>query len=128
MTDAEVLPPEQDVKLIVDMKAAFDSYSNAAHSFDIVEPKLKQLHAITGLAAETGEVLGKFQKIIRDQEGRITDEDRLAISQELGDVLWFIAAIARTINVPFHVIPLLNIEKLSSRRQRGTERGSGDNR
>src|SRR5579872_4947450 len=113
----EELKPEQDAKLIVDLKSAFDSYANAAAEFDMTKGKPQQLqHAITGLAAEAGEVLGKFNKILRDKNGKIEDEDRLAITLELGDVMWFVAAVARSINVPFHVIPLANIEKLVGRR------------
>ena len=50
-------------------------------------------HAIVyptlGLVNEAGEVAGKVKKIFRDKGGVISDADREALKQELGDVLWY---------------------------------------
>jgi NTP pyrophosphatase (non-canonical NTP hydrolase) len=124
----EQLQPENDVKLIVDLKAAFDSYANAAAEFKLYDDKFKIIYPALGLVGEAGEVADKIKKAIRDNNGNLDDDARLAVAKELGDVLWYIAALARDINVPFHIIPLLNINKLQDRKNRGVQGGSGDNR
>ena len=48
--------------------------------------------------------------------------------KELGDVLWYIAAIGRDIGYSLEVIAEMNIEKLSDRKERGKIKGEGDNR
>ena len=43
---------------------------------------------VLGLGGESGEVLEKFKKLLRDHQGTITEEDKQAIIKELGDILW----------------------------------------
>jgi NTP pyrophosphatase (non-canonical NTP hydrolase) len=76
-----------------------------------------------GLAGEAGEVVEKVKKVIRD--GTL---DKEAILKELGDVLFYTVKIARYFGFKPSEIIAANIEKLESRRARGAERGSGDNR
>lgn len=83
---------------------------------------------LLGLVGEAGEVSEKFKKIIRDHEGRITDEDKREIAKELGDVLWYVSAVASYLGFSLQEVAEMNLEKLFSRRDRGTSRGSGDNR
>lgn len=86
------------------------------------------LEKILGLPGEAGEVADKFKKIIRDQAGEITAEDRDEIVKELGDVMWYVALTAEYLGVPLSEVGERNIAKLSSRRERGKIGGSGDNR
>jgi len=51
-------------------------------------------YPLLGLIGETGEVAEKFKKMIRDDGGVLSDERRLAIQKELGDVLWYTQAVA----------------------------------
>ena len=83
---------------------------------------------LLGLVGEAGEVAEKFKKIIRDKEGIINQKDKQEITKELGDVLWYIAVMADYMGVEFEQIAQTNLDKLQSRKQRGTSRGSGDNR
>lgn len=83
---------------------------------------------ILGLSGEAGEVAEKFKKIIRDKGGKITPQDKQEIAKELGDVLWYISAIADYLDVPLEQVARGNLEKLFSRRDRGVGHGSGDNR
>jgi NTP pyrophosphatase (non-canonical NTP hydrolase) len=83
-------------------------------------------YLIPGLAAEAGEVAGKYAKYIRD-EGRITDL-HIDLKKELGDVLWFCAVICEHIGLNFKDVAEANLEKLQSRAKRGTLKGNGDDR
>lgn len=86
-----------------------------------------EVHAITypalGLTGEAGEVANKVKKIIRD--GKM---DRSALGAEIGDCLWYIAALCRDLNLDMGELAKGNLEKLYSRKQRGTLQGSGDTR
>ncbi|MCA9333494.1 hypothetical protein KC963_00430, partial [Candidatus Saccharibacteria bacterium] len=44
------------------------------------------------------------------------------------DVLWYIAVLAKHLDVPLEEVATRNIDKLASRNERGKLRGSGDNR
>ncbi len=83
---------------------------------------------ILGLVGEAGEVAEKFKKIIRDREGIITEADKEDIQKELGDVLWYVSALADYLDIKLGDVADKNLEKLFDRRDRGTARGSGDNR
>ncbi|MBT5808396.1 nucleoside triphosphate pyrophosphohydrolase family protein [Candidatus Uhrbacteria bacterium] len=81
-----------------------------------------------GLAGEVGEVLNRVKKIMRDHDGEITDEIKVILKAELGDVLWYVSAVATELNLSLDDIAKANTEKLSSRKDRGVLTGSGDNR
>jgi NTP pyrophosphatase (non-canonical NTP hydrolase) len=81
-----------------------------------------------GLASEAGEVCGKIKKIMRDKHGNATKVDTENIASELGDVLWYISAIAFELNIPLDSIAEGVLKKLEDRRNRGVIQGSGDDR
>lgn len=83
---------------------------------------------VLGLSDESGEVLGKFKKLLRDKQGAISDEDKKEIMKELGDVLWYVNSVAHLLGYSLEEVASANIEKLASRKQRGKLHGSGDNR
>lgn len=93
----------------------------AIYKQDIIYPAL-------GLANEAGEVLGKIKKALRDNDGEFTPDIHQSISDELGDVLWYIAALSRDLGIPLEKIAQNNLDKLNSRMARGVLGGSGDNR
>ena len=82
-------------------------------------------YALLGLAGEVGEVYSLAAKAIRD--GKRFDYDQ-NIKKELGDVLWFIAAIAADNGFTLEDVARSNINKLFKRKEEGTLQGSGDNR
>lgn len=113
------------------------SYSMNEYQADAAQFALynwKVIYPALGLSNEAGEVLGKIKKLIRDQEvtfgpdQKVSDKDRAAIADELGDVLWYIAALARDLNITMNELAHINVEKLKSRQKRGVIKGSGDNR
>lgn len=88
---------------------------------DIIYPAL-------GLTNEAGEVSGKIKKVLRDNNGVFNIENKRKIADELGDVLWYLAACAEDLGYSLNEIAEMNIDKLLSRRERGVIQGSGDNR
>ena len=81
-----------------------------------------------GLTGEAGEVAEKVKKIIRDKDGIMDYEDRKSIAYELGDVLWYLSAIAHEIDFSLDTIAVMNITKLKDRQTRDKLHGSGDER
>lgn len=120
-TDLEAWGYYKDTSLYKDM--TLSSYQKVAASTAIYPTQ----HAITypalGLAGEAGEVANKVKKIIRD--GKL---DKSALGAEIGDCLWYIAALCRDLNVDLGDIAKANLEKLQDRKARGTLKGSGDKR
>lgn len=110
-----------------------DKYQKQAAEFDLFETSvdLKSpgfLEKVLGIAGEAGEVTDKVKKIIRDKGGYASEEDRMEIAKELGDVLWYVANVARYLDVSLSDIAEGNIAKLSSRKKRNKLHGEGDNR
>jgi NTP pyrophosphatase (non-canonical NTP hydrolase) len=81
-----------------------------------------------GLAGEAGEVADKLKKVIRDNDGVLTDQVRDAVAKELGDTMWYLAVLANEMDYDLATIAQINIDKLNSRKERGVLSGSGDNR
>lgn len=81
-----------------------------------------------GLTGEAGEISNKVKKIMRDKDGAIDDETRDDIKKELGDVLWYVAAVASEFGLNMGEIASKNYEKLKKRQEEGKIKGNGDNR
>ncbi len=86
------------------------------------------LYPVLGLAGEAGEVAEKIKKVFRDKNGEISDETKMEIIKELGDVLWYLAQISSELDVPFDRVAQENLKKLASRFERDKISGNGDNR
>ncbi|MEK7148030.1 MAG: nucleoside triphosphate pyrophosphohydrolase family protein [Patescibacteria group bacterium] len=97
---------------------------------DLFPEKYKVIYAAMGLGNEAGEVLGKIKKWLRgdDGDGDMSEERRLALKEELGDVLWYLAVLANDLGLDLNNIAEINIEKLKSRNERGKLKGDGDKR
>lgn len=110
-----------------------DKYQKEAREFDnfeisvnLTEPGF--IEKVLGLVGEAGETADKVKKIIRDKGGRAEADDIDAIKKELGDILWYVANVARYLGLKMSDIAETNIEKLSSRKARHKLHGSGDER
>lgn len=101
-------------RLAIDKEARYDGYMEKA----------------LGLAGETGEVMEKIKKMIRDKNGVFspTPEDIAELKKELGDVLWYLSALAFYNGIDLDDVARANLDKLRSRKERNKIHGSGDNR
>ncbi len=86
------------------------------------------IYPTLGLVGEAGEVADKVKKILRDNKGEFDKESKNAIKFELGDVLWYISQLSSELGYELEEIAQANLQKLKSRKSRGTIQGSGDNR
>ncbi len=86
------------------------------------------IYPTLGLAGESGEVAEKIKKVIRDENGIVSEQKKIEIEKELGDVLWYVAQIATELGLSLDAVAKKNIEKLFSRKERNVLMGSGDNR
>lgn len=88
------------------------------------------MEKVLGLAGETGEVVEKIKKHLRDKNGVFhpTPEDITELKKELGDVLWYLSALAFYNGINLDDVARANLNKLKSRKERDKIHGSGDNR
>lgn len=107
----------------------FDEYQRAARNTAQYPGAGENLYYPTlGLAGEAGEVAEKVKKLMRDHNGQLTPDRRDALKKELGDVLWYVAALCSELGLGMGEVAELNIEKLRDRKDRGRLHGDGDNR
>ena len=79
-----------------------------------------------GLAGEAGEVCNQIKKIMRDDNGNMTSPREAKLINELGDVLWYVAALATELGIDLNSVAKINIEKLKFRQNNNSLKG--DNR
>lgn len=112
------------------IRIGMEAYQQAAHTTSlntgvngdtVVYPAL-------GLANEAGEVLGKLKKVYRDHGGHVTPEIKMALTKELGDVLWYVSEIAVQLDIDLGDVAMGNLHKLFGRLEAGTIQGDGDSR
>lgn len=72
-------------------------------------------YAALALAGEAGELANIVKKMLRDDKGVLTEERRNAILEELGDVLWYAAAVATELRADLGAVAARNILKLQER-------------
>ena len=81
-----------------------------------------------GLTGEAGEVADKVKKLIRDHGGVLTPDLKNEMVKELGDVLWYLTALALELEMNLEDVAKSNVKKLTDRKSRGVLSGDGDNR
>lgn len=103
-----------------------NEYQKKAHEF--AKYGEDTMYPVLGLAEEAGEVAGKYAKMIRDDNGKMTEERFNAIVKELGDVCWMVAEICTNMDIELETVMWVNIKKLTDRKAKNVINGSGDNR
>jgi len=106
----------------------FEEYQNLAVATAVYGAGSAIIYPALGLVNEAGEVAGKVKKVLRDNGGVFSGDKRKQIADEVGDVLWYIAALAQDLGISMEEIALTNLAKLKDRQERNVIQGSGDNR
>ena len=106
----------------------FSEYQSKAYKTAIYPKEMAVIYPTLGLAGEAGEVANQVKKRFRDDGGEVTQERVQDTAHELGDLLWYIAAICTDMGLNMDDIAADNIAMLESRQERGTIHGDGDHR
>jgi len=97
----------------------FDSYQKEALRTDRVSARgasddvLSLIVPMLGLAGETGQLLSEYKKHLRDGEAHRLFKER--VSEELGDLLWYIANVASKFDLMLNEVALANLAKTKER-------------
>lgn len=105
----------------------FSEYQEKAIATLTVEENL-ETYLTLGLVGEAGEIAEKVKKIIRNEQGNFATLDPSDMKRELGDVLWYLSALARTLGIDLDDVAETNLAKLLDRKARGTINSTGDYR
>tara|TARA_B100000927_G_scaffold270500_1_gene246704 strand:- start:1322 stop:1639 length:318 start_codon:yes stop_codon:yes gene_type:complete len=103
----------------------FNEYQTLAANTAIYPLASKVTYPALGLCGEAGEVAEKVKKNIRDGASETFKED---MKKELGDVLWYVSALARDLDITLEDVANANLKKLEDRKNRNKIKGSGDDR
>lgn len=118
-------------------KISFDEYQKAARVFALYpnHGTGELVYPVLGLSGEAGECGDKVKKMIRDHGlyelddcKKLPEHLKASLLAELGDVLWYAAAICNELGVNMSDVANSNLHKLQSRMLNKTLQGSGDNR
>ena len=101
-----------------------NNYQEQVESLILTEGVTRIVENTLGLVGETGEIAEKIKKSFRDG----TEIDCDDIAKELGDVLFYVAALASVYEIKLSDIAATNLNKLFDRKERNVLQGSGDNR
>lgn len=104
-------------------------YSRRASATKIF-PEIKGtiIYPVLGLVGEAGEVAEKVKKMYRNDNGEMSAEFKTSLAKELGDVLWYINALADELGLTLEEIAEMNLDKVERRLEEGTIASSGDDR
>lgn len=108
--------------------ADFTLIKAARKRLKLVKLLMGRAYAVMGLCGEAGEVADKMKKLIRDSDGEMTSGRQEGIIKELGDVEWYLTETADLFDSSKDEVIRTNFEKLTSRQERGTRGGDGDDR
>lgn len=105
-----------------------NDYQLLAHSTAKHPEGAAFIHCVTGLAEEIGEFLGKVKRLFRDDGGVLTEERKLQMKKELGDIQWYLSETCLVLDMTLEEVATCNLSHLKDRQQRNVICGSGDNR
>ncbi len=109
----------------------FNEYEEKASEtavFNDRTTEYKLMYLALGVAGEAGEVAEKIKKVMRNDNGIVSDEKRESIKSEVGDVLWYLSQLSRELGFTIEDAAQANMRKITDRKSRDVIRSEGDNR
>lgn len=103
-------------------------YQKLAYRTAIFPKDIAILYCALKLNGEAGEVAEKIGKLYRDHNGIQSIDFKRAMCLELGDVLWYVSALSVELGINLEDVAEANLDKLAARLEKGTLKGSGDDR
>ena len=89
----------------------FDQYQNFAENTAYWPKELGLLYLANALGGEAGELQNLVKKVYRDNGGKLPEDRREEMIRELGDVLWYVAAIATELQIDLSEVAYQNCLK-----------------
>ena len=80
----------------------------------------EKFYPILALCGEAGELANTYKKVIRGDYKDTDPKVRAALESELGDILWYLAAVATDLGMDLNDIARFNLKKLKLRKATGT--------
>lgn len=102
----------------------FQEYTQFVVGMKVYPERHAIVYPALGMIGEAGEVSEKVKKWLRGDR----DLDKEDLIKEIGDVMWYAASLADDLGYTLQDVIEANVAKLSSRKERGVLKGSGDNR
>jgi MazG-like nucleotide pyrophosphohydrolase family protein len=99
---------------LTDPDLRFDVYQEAAAATDVEGNSDDPVVPLLGLAGEVGSLIAEFKKKRRPDGFAYTGFEDVVVT-ELGDILWYLAALARRVGVPMSVVAAQNLDKTRAR-------------
>jgi len=103
-----------------------NEYQKLANKTSVFPKQYLMTYPIIGLAGEVGELANKYKKVLRGDPS--LGEVYKQMEGELGDILWYVAAIATSFGWDLSQVAEANIAKLKDRKDRNMIKGAGDGR
>ncbi len=97
-----------------DARLTLDEYQRSAAETDVEGDSEDPMVPLLGLAGEVGALATEFKKKRRSDGIAYTGFDEVVV-EELGDILWYLAALARRIGIPLSTIAGENLTKTRAR-------------
>jgi len=95
------------------MEMNIDNYQSNAVKTAVYPDTARYHYPAMGLAGEAGEVTNKLKKVMRGDT--TLDDIKEDLLHEIGDVLWYIAALCNDLETPMSTVAQLNLDKLNGR-------------
>jgi NTP pyrophosphatase (non-canonical NTP hydrolase) len=102
----------------------FNQYQEFVKGMKVYPEQHKIIYPTLGLTGEAGEIAEKVKKYLRGDK----ELDREGLLKEMGDPLWYLTSLADDLGFTLQDVVDANVEKLTSRKERGVLKGSGDDR
>ncbi|MQP68640.1 nucleotide pyrophosphohydrolase [Niveispirillum sp. SYP-B3756] len=87
--------------------------TNRVRASDDINDSTALIVPMLGLAGETGQLLSEYKKHLRDGEAHRLFKER--VSEELGDLLWYIANVASKFDLSLSDVAAANLAKVKQR-------------